>query len=95
MVGQEFDEHRMRRLAVKDDDAFDALFKRIDAGFHFRDHAAGYRAVCNESVNLLDAQFLDQNLVLVEDAGTSVKSNSRFALSAPAMAPANVSALML
>src|SRR5580698_2277714 len=45
--GKQFEQHRVRHLAVKDDDALDALFKRIDAGFDLRDHAPGNGAIGN------------------------------------------------
>ena len=31
MVGQEFEQHRVRHLAVEDDDALDAAVERVDA----------------------------------------------------------------
>src|SRR3984957_1898004 len=68
IVCQEFDQHRMRDLAVQDHDAFDAPLKRIDAGLDLGNHAAGDRAVGDQATNVVDAQFLDETLVLVEHA---------------------------
>jgi len=36
VVGQQFEQHGMRHLAVHDDHALDALVERIDAGFDLR-----------------------------------------------------------
>ena len=40
MVGQQLKQHRVRNLAVHDDDAFHALVERIDAGLDLGNHAA-------------------------------------------------------
>ena len=45
VVGEQLEQHRVRHLAVEDDDAFDALFERVDAGLDLGDHAAGNGAV--------------------------------------------------
>ena len=58
----------MRDLAVEDDDAFDALFERVDAGLDLGDHAARDGAVGDQLAGILDRQFGDQLLVLVEHA---------------------------
>ena len=54
MVRQEFDEDGMRQLAVENDDAFDALLDGIDAGFNFRNHPSGDRAVGDEIVDFVE-----------------------------------------
>src|SRR3984957_12640089 len=68
IVGQEFDQHRMGNLAVKDHDAFDAPLQRVNAGLDLGDHAAGDRAVGDESANVVDPQFLDEPVVFIENA---------------------------
>src|SRR5271166_5658072 len=68
VVGQELDQHRMRDFAIENDDALDAPLDRIDASLNFRNHAACDRAVGDQAADVADPQFLDQILVLVEDA---------------------------
>ena len=58
----------MRNLAVHDDDAFDALIERIDAGLDLRDHAARDGAVGDQAARVGDRQFADERLRLVEHA---------------------------
>src|SRR5580698_9301639 len=67
--GKQFEQHRVRHLAIKDDDAFDPLLQRIDAGFDLRDHAARNGAVGDQPPRIVDRQLLDQHLRLVEHTG--------------------------
>ena len=62
VVGEQFEQHRVRHLAVEDDDALDALLERVDAGLDLRDHAAGDGAVGDQPARVVDRQFLDQLL---------------------------------
>src|SRR5271154_1469315 len=67
IIGQELDQHRVRDFPVQDHDALDAALKRVDAGLDLGDHAAGDRAVRDESADVVDPEFLDELPVLVED----------------------------
>ncbi len=58
----------MRGLAVDDHHALHALFERVDAGLDLRDHAAGNGAVGDQPARILDRQFRNQLLRLVEHA---------------------------
>ena len=69
MIGQQLDKDSVRRLAIEDDNTFDALFQGIDAGLDLGDHAAANRSIRNERTDLVDPQFLDQMLVPIEHAG--------------------------
>ena len=51
-LGEDFEQHRMGRLAVEDDNALHAGLDGVDAGFDLRDHAAGNRAVGDQRVRL-------------------------------------------
>jgi hypothetical protein len=68
MIGEEFEQHRVRHLAVENDDALDALVERLDAGFDLRDHAARNRAVGDEPARVGERELLDEFLRFVEDA---------------------------
>src|ERR1700732_620691 len=68
VVGQQFEQHGMFGLAVEDDDALDAGFERVDAGLHFRDHAARYGAVGDQRAGFVKRELLDEVLRLVEHA---------------------------
>jgi hypothetical protein len=57
VLGEQFEQHGMRRLAVEDDDALDAALDRLDAGLDLGDHAAGNRAVGDQRLGLGDRQF--------------------------------------
>jgi len=46
-LGEQFEQDRVRHLAVEDHHAFDAALERVDAGFDFGNHAAGNGAVGN------------------------------------------------
>ena len=54
VVGEELEEHGVRRLAVEDDDALDALAERLEAGLDLRDHAAMHGAVGDQRLGLRD-----------------------------------------
>src|SRR5579884_3976631 len=44
-LGEQFEQHRVRHLAVEDHDALDAAVQRVDAGLDLGDHAARDGAV--------------------------------------------------
>ena len=52
VLGEELEQHGVRRLAVEDDDALDAALDRLDAGLDLGDHAAGDRAVGDQRLGL-------------------------------------------
>ena len=54
VIGQQLKQHRMRHLAVEDDDTLDPLIERVDACLHLRDHAAGNGPVGNELARVGD-----------------------------------------
>src|SRR3569833_3911940 len=45
LVGEQLEQHRVRHLAVEDDNTLHALLARVDAGLDLGNHAAGDRAV--------------------------------------------------
>ena len=57
VVGEQFEQHRVRHLAVEDDDALDALLERVDAGLDLGDHAAGDGAVGDQLARVVDRQL--------------------------------------
>src|SRR3569832_2732103 len=69
LVGEEFEQDRVRLLAIDDDDALNALFERVDAGLYLRDHAARNRAVGDQLARILDRKVRNQLLRFVEHAG--------------------------
>ncbi len=85
----------MRCAAIDDHSGPRSGLNGLNAGFHLGDHAAGNHAIRNGLPGLLGSQFRDQLAVLVQHAGTSVSISRRVACTAPATAPAAVSALML
>ncbi len=95
LVGEQLDQHRVRDLAVEDDHALDAALDGVDARLDLRDHAAGDGAVGDQPADVVDLELLDQVLSLSSTPGTSVRNRRRLAPSAPAIAPAKVSALTL
>src|SRR5581483_4634788 len=52
VVGEQLEQHRVRHLAVEDDDAFDAVLDRINAGLDLGDHAAGNGAVGDQRMDV-------------------------------------------
>src|SRR3977135_1500269 len=80
LIGEQFEQDRMLRLAVDDDDALDALLERVDAGFDLRDHAAGNGAVSDQFSRVLDRQFRNQLPGLVEHAGHVGQKQQPFCL---------------
>src|SRR3954453_16084836 len=66
VIGQQFHEHGMRRLAVKNDDTLDALLDCIDAGLDLRNHAAGDRAVGDQLADIVEPELLQDIAVLIE-----------------------------
>src|ERR1700728_1446085 len=77
-LGEQFEQHRMRHLAVQDNHTFDALFERVDAGFDLRDHAAGNGAVGNQPPRIVDRKLLDQRLRFIEHAGNVGEQQKTF-----------------
>ena len=69
VIGEELEQHRMRCLAVDDDDAFDALIQRVDAGLDLRDHAARNGAVGDQLARLLDRELGEQLCGFIEHPG--------------------------
>src|SRR5262249_633163 len=67
-VGEELDQHGMLLLAVEDDHGLDTGFERVHAGFDLGDHATRDRPVGDEAPRVVDREFLDQLLSLVEYA---------------------------
>ncbi len=85
----------MAGLAVEDDHALHAGFDRLDAGLDLRDHAARNRAVLDESLGFGDREFLDQLLVLVEDARNVSEEEQARGIERTGNRTAKVSALIL
>src|ERR1051326_996563 len=67
-LGEQFEQHRVRHLAVENDHTLDAALQRIDAVLDLGDHAARNGAVGNQAARLVDRQLLDELLRLVEHA---------------------------
>jgi hypothetical protein len=63
VVGEQFQQHRVRRLAVEDDDALDAALERVDAGLDLGDHAAGDGAVGDQRAHSATVSSLISCLV--------------------------------
>ena len=98
VIGEQFKQNGVSNSAIHNDDAFDALVKGMEA----RSTTSGIMpAEMVPSAISLRASATDKSVnqacsIVVEHAfGTSVSSSRRLALSAPAMAPAKVSALTL
>src|SRR6516164_5184132 len=68
-LGEQLEQHRVRYLAVQNDDGFDAVFERIDAGLDLGNHAAGNRSVGDQAARFVGGQLFDQLFRLVEYAG--------------------------
>src|ERR1044071_4911140 len=68
VVGEQFEQHRVRHTGVEDHHAFDTLLERIEAGLDLGDHAAGNRAVGDQLSHVRRRHLLDQLLRLVEHA---------------------------
>ncbi len=96
MLGEKFEQNSVTHASVKDDDGLDAAFDGFDAGFELGDHAARNRAVLHEGLRLTDGQDFHQLALLVEhSAYIGKEKEARRTPTAPAIAPAKVSALML
>ena len=95
VFGEQLDQHHMRRLAVEDDHALDAILQRLEAGLDLGDHAARDRAVGDQRLGVAHLSSGISFLFASSTPSTSVRNSRRLAPSEPAMAPAKVSALIL
>ncbi len=97
VLGEEFELHCVRRLAIEDDDALDAPLDRLDAGLDLGDHAAG--EIVPSAISAFACATVSSSistLFLSSTPGTSVRNMRRVAFSAPPRwRAAKVSALML
>src|SRR3569833_2833920 len=53
LVGEQLEQHRVRHLAVEDDNTLHALLERVDARLDLGNHAAGNRAVRDQIARVL------------------------------------------
>ena len=64
----------MADATIDDDDRANALVERLDAGFHFRDHAAGNGAIGEQRTGFCDGELRDEGALLVQHTGNVAPS---------------------
>ena len=87
MLGEQFEQHRMRHLAVDDHNGLDAFRDHVEAALDLGDHAAGNRAVVDQFLRFGRCQRLDQLSLLVEHAVNVGQEQETLRLRSPWRAP--------
>src|SRR5918994_3077438 len=68
VIGEQFQQHGMRHLAVENDDPFDTLVQRLDTGLYLWDHAARNGPIGDQPPGIVDRKLGNQRLGTVEHA---------------------------